>query len=277
MAEECSIKRNDLPAVVKRAAELASISDDVSEELPEDEVIRIAAELGLPERHVRQALFEGVREETEPTFLDRQFGVPRIMASRAVPFEPDKARRALEDYFVTYEYLQVVRRQANTTTFEPAIDAVSKVARAFQRSSKHQLAAAQGIEISIRPLEAGWSHVRVRAVYEDDRRSKVIGSGIFGAVVGIPTGGFLTMIVGGLSTGVLGTELGIAIGGVAGIAAFSSVMAATLASERNRWRRWRQRTQDQAEAVLDRLEKADDLRPPPAPWIRKLKMKFGQL
>ena len=30
-------------------------------------------------------------------------------------------------------------------------------------------------------------------------------------------------------------------------------------------------------AMLDRLEKGDTLRPPPAPWLRKLQMKLGRL
>ncbi|HEX6558161.1 MAG TPA: hypothetical protein VF021_01835, partial [Longimicrobiales bacterium] len=130
------ITRRDLPAVVRRAAELAAVEDESAEELSEAEVIRIAAELGLAPRHVRQAIYEGVQEEAEPgAFLDRHFSTPRISVARAVPLEPDAARRALEDYFITQEYLQIVRRQAETTTFEPASDAVSKVARTFRRSS----------------------------------------------------------------------------------------------------------------------------------------------
>ena len=56
------ISRRDLPAVVKRAAELAAVEGDAEEAISEEEVVRIAAELGLSERHVRQALFEGVQE-----------------------------------------------------------------------------------------------------------------------------------------------------------------------------------------------------------------------
>lgn len=270
------MKRKDLPAVVKRAAELAQVDDDVTEELPEDEVVRIAAELGLPERYVRQALFEGVTDEGDPTFLDKQFGNPRVMASRAVPFDAARAQKLIEDYFVTCEYLQVVRRQGNSMTFEPAADAVSKMARAFKRSSKHQLAAAQGLEVSVRALEQGWSHVRIRAVYEDDRKSKLLSGVVMGSLVGLPASALATVITGGLLDAVLIHEVALGVGGIAGIATFSSIVTASMASMRRQWRRWRQRTQDQAEGVLDRLEKGDDLRPPPAPWLRKLQMKFGQ-
>lgn len=277
MDSDKSITRGDLPAVVKRAAELASIDDDADEELPESEVIRIAAELGLAERHVRQALYEGAHAEPEAGLLDRQFGTPRIMATRAVPLSADRTRKALEDYFVTHEYLQIVRRQADSTTFEPAVDAMSKVARSFQRSSKHQLASATGIEISVRPLETGWSHARIRALYYDNRQSKVVGSSIGGVLLGLPAGAFTAVLVGNITGGLLIPEAGVAVGAVAGIAAFSSIVVSSLVSARNQWRSWRARTQDQAEAVLDRLEKGDDLRPPPPPWLRKLQMKFGKL
>ena len=121
---ERSIARRDLPAVVRRAAELAAFADDADEQLSEQEVIRIAAELGLAPRHVRQALYEGATEETTASFLDRYFPPPRLAITRAVPMEVAAARRALEDYLVTQEYLQIVRRQADSTTFEPASDAV---------------------------------------------------------------------------------------------------------------------------------------------------------
>ena len=63
----------------------------------------------------------------------------------------------------------------------------------------------------------------------------------------------------------------------AGIATFAATTAGFFASARKNYRRWRDRTVVEADAILDRLEKGDELRPPPAPWIRKLQLKFGQL
>ena len=54
-------------------------------------------------------------------------------------------------------------------------------------------------------------------------------------------------------------------------------IAGILASARKRYRQWRERTVMQTEGVLDRLEKGEDMRPAPPPWIRRLQMKFGQL
>jgi hypothetical protein len=227
---------------------------------------------------VKQALYEGVQEEPQPGFLDKQFGTPRIMAARAVPMDPESARRALEDYLITCEYMSVVRRQANSVTFEPAPDAVSKFARAFKRGSKHQLAASTLLEMTVRPLEPGWSHVRLRVIFKDDRKSQVVGAAVGGTFLGAPAAALTAVIIGGAAQAVgIVPEVGVAIGSLFGIGAFSGVMAGLLASARKRYRQWRERTVIQAEGVLDRLEGGDELRPPPPPWIRKLQMKFGQL
>jgi hypothetical protein len=271
------ISRRDLPAVVKRAAELAEVEGDAEEQLPEDEVIRIAAELGLSERHVRQALLEGVQEEVELGFLDRQLGVPRIMATRAVPMPPAQARAALEDYLMTREYLQVIRRQSVSTSFEPADDMVSKVARSVSRSKKHCLAAAEGVELTIRELQPGWSHVRLKAVYPSARKLHV--GGAIAGIVGV--GGFGGAVAGIavsiVSSGVLADPASVALGVTTSLGILGGSAVGFWAIARNNFRNWRQRTVNEADAVLDRLEKGDELRPPPSPWLRKIQLKLGRL
>lgn len=270
------ITRRNLPAVVRRAAELAASEGEPEETISEDEVVRIAAELGLSERHVRQAMLEGVQEEQEPTFLDRQFGATRIMATRAVPMPPEQARRAMEDYLITREYLQVVRRQSAGVSFEPADDVVSKVARGFSRSKKHCLAAADGVELVVRELEPGWSHVRLRAVYPDARKVHIGGAAAGGIFLGAPTGVAVGVSVAVITNGVLGDPVAIALGVSTGLTAFGGVVAGFWQIARQNFRNWRSRTVNEANGVLDRLEKGDELRPPPSPWLRKLQLKFGK-
>jgi hypothetical protein len=270
------ISRRDLPAVVKRAAELAAFEGDAEEAIPEDEVVRIAAELGLSERHVRQAMLEGAQEEAEPSFLDRQIGIPRIMATRAVPLSPEQARAALEDYLVTREYLRVIRRQPSTTSFEPADDTVSTVARAFARSKKHCLAAAEGVELTVRELQPGWSHVRIKAVYPKVRKVHV-GGAVAGTVLGATAGGAAGIAVSIITAGSLGDPVSLALGATTGIGVLGAAAAGFWTMARNNFRTWRDRTVNEANGVLDRLEKGDELRPPPSPWLRKLQMKFGRL
>ena len=270
------ITRRNLPAVVKRAAELAAAEGDADEAISEDEVVRIAAELGLSERHVRQAMLEGVQEEHEPTFLDRQFGVTRIMATRAVPMPPDQARRAMEDYLITREYLQVVRRQSAGVSFEPADDVVSKVARGFSRSKKHCLAAADGVELVVRELEPGWSHVRLRAVYPDARKVHIGGAAAGAFFLGTPVATAVGVGVGLLASGPLTDPVAIALGASAGMSVLAGAAAGFWQMARHNFRNWRSRTVNEANGVLDRLEKGDELRPPPAPWLRKLQLKLGK-
>src|SRR5437870_433921 len=136
-APEKKITRSDLPSVVKRAAELAERDADPAEEISEDEVIRIAAELGLPAHHVRTALYEAAHLDGEPTFLDRQFGNRRIITSRAVPQDAERALRMVEDIFKGSD-MTVVRRQPGSITLEAGGDMFSKISRAFR--GQHQLA-----------------------------------------------------------------------------------------------------------------------------------------
>jgi hypothetical protein len=270
------ITRSELPAVVKRAAELAALEGDAEEELPEEEVIRIAAELGLPARHVKQALLEGSHEDEEPTFLDRQLGIPRVLATRAVPMSPEQARRALEDYLVTREYLQVVRKQGSAISFTPADDAVSKIARSFARSKKHCLAAADDVELVVRELEPGWSHVRIRADYPDARKVHIGGAAAGSIFLGVPVAAGSGVGMAILTSG-LGDPISVALGAATGLSVLAGTAAAFWTIARNNFRNWRKRTVNEANGVLDRLEKGDELRPPPSPWLRKLQMKFGRL
>ena len=271
------ISRRDLPAVVKRAAELAASEGDAEEQLPEEEVVRIAAELGLSERHVRQALFEGPQDELEPGFLDRQLGTTRIMATRAVPMPADQARRALEEYLVTREYLQVVRKQSVAMSFEPADDVVSKVARGFSRSKKHCLAAAQGVELAVRELEPGWSHVRLRAIYPDARKAHIAGASAGAILLGGPVATGAGVLVGALANGPLPDVVAVALGLTTGVTVLAGAAAGFWQIARHNFRTWRQRTVNEANGVLDRLEKGDELRPPPAPWLRNLQLRLGRL
>ena len=270
------IARRDLPAVVKRAAELAALEGEAEEELPEEEVIRIAAEVGLSARHVRQALLEGTREEPEPTFLDQQLGTPRVLATRAVPMTADRARRLLEDYLVTREYFQVVRKQGASLSLTPAEDTFSKIARSWARSHKHYLAAAKDVELTVRDLESGWSHVRLRAEYPDVRKAHVAGATAGTVLVGVPAAVGSGIGVAVLTSG-LADPISAALGAVAGLGVLAGATTGFWAIARNKFRQWRKRTDDEINGVLDRLEKGDELRPPPAPWLRKLQLKFGRL
>jgi hypothetical protein len=80
-----------------------------------------------------------------------------------------------------------------------------------------------------------------------------------------------------LANGPLSDPISIALGASVGLSTLGATAAGFWYAVRNNYRRWRQRSANEVNAVLDRLEKGDELRPPPAPWVRKLQLKFGRL
>jgi hypothetical protein len=162
-------------------------------------------------------------------------------------------------------------------SFEPADDVVSKVARGFSRSKKHCLAAAQGVELAVRELEPGWSHVRLRAVYPDARKVHIGGATAGAVFLGGPIATGAGVLVGSLANGPLPDFMAIALGLTTGVTVIAGAVAGFWQIARHNFRTWRERTVNEANGVLDRLEKGDELRPPPAPWLRKLQLKFGRL
>lgn len=272
-APEKKITRRDLPAVVKRAAELAAI-DDPDDQISEDEVIRIAAELGLPARHVKAALYEGVRDEAPPTFLSRQFGDRLITVSRAVPLEQVPVMRALENHFTTEEYMTVVRHQPDLIILEPAGDAMSRFVRAFKRGKQHHLSSAQMLEVRIRSLEPGWSHVHLRAAFTDERKGHFAGAIVGGTLLGAGIGA-----LGGLAAGAITNDFIVSLtaGSVIGVGSGAAIFAGILSSLRTHYRQWRERTTLESEGTLDHLEKRPDTVAGVTPWFKKLQKKLEEL
>jgi hypothetical protein len=267
------LTRRTLEAVIARAVELSLDDADTQYELSEDELIRIAGELGLSPRHVRQALYERPIDEAPPTFLDRNFGACNVIVTRSVPCEQRVALSRLEDYLVTREYLQIRRRQNVNILFEPAEDAFSSIARAFSRPrGRFHLARTQRAYLSVRPLEPGWCHVRLEVAYPEQRKSAVIGALAVGGTLGIAAGSVAGYQVAVLldALGPIGTVVGVA----AGAATAGGAISLTWAIFKVQFRKWLKRGKDEADALLDRLELGEELRPPASPWLRRLQQRL---
>jgi hypothetical protein len=270
---EDSISRHGLELIIRRAIDISLSEQDAKEELTEAELIKIAEELGLSARHVRQALYEGSHSEPAADgFLDRYFGTVTVTAVRAVPCEVDMAHRRLEDYLVTREYLQIRRRQGANAFFEPADDAFSSLARAFSRpSGRYHLARSQRAYLTVRPLEPGYCHVRLQMSYPEQRKRQATSATLLGGLLALTTGGLVAGTVGvTLDAGVLTT----AAAAVAGLASGGGVFVGVWAAFRESYRKWLGRSRDEADAVLDRLEHGEDLRPPASPWLRRLQQRM---
>jgi hypothetical protein len=265
-----AIARRDLEVVIRRAAELSLAETDAEEQLSEDEVMRIATELGLPQRHARQALYELPDVEPTPSFFEKQFGPAVIAAARAVPGTTATTLRRLEDYLAAREFLQIVRKRPGRIWFAPAEDTISNLARGVLRAGpRFQLARAHRVVLAVRPLDETASHVQITADYEDQRRASVrnavIGGGFIGTLIGALAGFLATGFTDPSVAATIATAIG---GGAIGSAlAGPHVAGASFRAHMNAAR-------TELEGLLDRVEHGERLEPPPAPWRRRLQMKF---
>ncbi len=267
-----AIMRQELEVVIRRAVELSLAERDSEEGLSEDEVLRVAAEVGLPARLARQALYERPLLSAQPSRFEDTFGNPIVTASRVITEPPDKLRRRLEDYFATYEYLQVVRRRSTQTALAPAEDTISSIARGLLRpSSRFQVSRAKRVVLSVRGLDEDQAHVQIATDFDAQRRESIKGSFLGGTAVGVVVGAGAAVLT--------------AVAGVPGIpaplpemVAFAGGFSATLwGMVRLVGRSFRNRMRDakiELEGLLDRAEHADRLEPPPSPWKRRLQARF---
>jgi hypothetical protein len=268
-----AIDREQFERVIRRAAELSLRDADADEQVSEAEVLRIASELGLPAHHVQRALFELPELTVRPRWYDRYYGSPVFSVGRVVPGEAPLTLKRVEDYLVTREYLQIVRRRGENVALVPADDTISSLARTFFRSgARHHISRASRVLVSTHPLEGGSAQVRVDVDLSDERRKSATG-----AVWGGGVGGFL---VGGLAAHLTGMATPEMLGLVPEMLAFGTGMAGTFAAvlsgAANSFRSRIGAARMEITGLLDRLEQGDRLDPPPPPWRRRLSGKvFG--
>jgi hypothetical protein len=272
-AAKRAITRRDFEAVIRRAAELSSAeAEGLDEALSEDEVLRIATELGLPDKYVRQALFELPELSGESVGRGDYFGEPVLTATRVVPGRAEEMLRRMEDYLTTREYLQTVRRRADRAFFMPAEDAISNLARGLLRPSRRYfLSRAHRVVLSVRPMEEDRAHVQI-ALDLSEQRKRAVRSAWVGGIVGG------TLIGGAATLAVAFADLPTAISAVAHVTAFAAgfagTLSATLATSRAAFRRALAGAKFELEGLLDRAEHGQTLEPPPAPWRKRLQQKL---
>lgn len=276
-AETHAISRGELQLVIRRAAELYTAETDADERLSETEVLRIAEDLGLPSRHVRQALYELPRgREAESGWLDRWYGPPTIVGTRVTPGRPDQVVSRLEDYLVTREFLQVLRRQGAKAAFGPADDAISNMARAVRRPQRQwQIARSRRVLVEARPMPEAESHVRIELDIDPQRRKALTSGLLGGALVGLPLAAGAFFPVGHLMFTVAGDAAAYAAAVTAGAGVFGASVASGVALARARFRTRVDNARLEIAGLLDRLEVGGKLDPPPAPWLRGLRSRIS--
>ncbi len=269
------ITRRQLPLVIRRAAELYTSDAEGDDRLSEAEVLRVADELGLPGRYVRQALYELPPDRGETGLVDRWYGPEHVQGTRVVRGVPAEVMDRLEEYLVTREFLQVLRRQGGKAAFTQADDAISNVARAVRRrQGQWQIARSRRVLVEVRPMPSNESHVRLELDVGHHRRHAVTRGIAGGALIGLPLAAGVFFPVGHLFLASAGDTAAYAAGVAAGASAFAASVTSGIVVARHRFRSRLDAARLEIAGLLDRLEGGRRLDPPPAPWLRSLRSRI---
>ncbi|PYO73102.1 MAG: hypothetical protein E6K55_14300 [Gemmatimonadetes bacterium] len=174
------IRREALERIIQRAAELQAGERDIGEGLTEKELLALGQDVGIPPRYLRQALLEERTRSVAPEargFLSWLAGPATLAAERVVPGDRSGVERALTAWMESEESLQVKRRYADHTTWEPRIGAFASIQRALGAGGKSfALARATEVAAQVTPLEAGFCHVRLTASVRGQRAQRLWGT-----------------------------------------------------------------------------------------------------
>ena len=237
------IGRDALERIILRAAELQSRQREMGENLTEREVLELGEEVGIPARHLQQALLE---ERTRVLVQDsgviaRISGPKRLSAERTVPGILSDIDRALTHWMTEVELLSIKRRYPDGTSWEPRKDWVAALKRGVGVGGrKYVLTRTKDILGKVQTLEDGWCHVALVADASTNRMERVGGGAAFLGVGGAMT---TVAVVLGVATGVALIPVAVGIAGGFGIA--------------RSHRKHAEQIQVALEQVLDRLERKE--------------------
>lgn len=260
------LTRREFDEVIRRAAEFTAKDSDSSRELDEDDLLRIAREVGLPEGNVRRALSEVRAGATSGSLVDRVYGPTHIICSRVVPGELEEVSRKVDDFLVGGRLLHRVRRTGHYLQYRPAVDWISSLARAASAtSSRYYVASAKSVEVRLDDAEEGRTLVEFvvdPGIRGDWVAGGMIGGGAGGLMAGVGSAAWMaTAIPDPLA---MAAGLGLA-GGV-----FALVNRFTARGHRSKWRE----ILAEVEGILDSLEAREELEPPPPSWRKWVERQF---
>ena len=226
------VSREQLEKVIHRAAELQFGRPETGETLDVEEVQRIAEEVGLESRHVRQALAEVRADALTPSrpedrsLATRLWGEAVVVESRVVPGGPEEVQEKLRSYLSDRESLRCVRDRPGQQVWEPASDLMSQLQRGLDFSGRgYELAKTKTLTVLTQPREEGRTLVSLVADIRNTRAGHAAGwyggIGVFalgtalGAVLGENAAAYF--VFPGVATGValvgtIGTARTLAVG-----------------------------------------------------------------
>lgn len=271
MSGKGTLTRRDFDEVMRRASELAAAEPGGSEgQFTEAELVRIGREVGLADRHVRRALREfrtgGGQLVRGRRGMRALLESGEVRASRTVERPRERIRRELDDFMVGGQLLQRVRQRDDLLQYRPAIDWASRVARAASSTSRqHYVAASRQVEVRLEDMGADSTQVDIvvdPGMTGNYRTGAVLGGGLAGAAAGLGVGAGLALLA----------SLPVAaLGGVAAGLAVAALVAGMVARS---FRRRLGEVHLEVEGILDGLEDAGGLEPPPPAWRRWVRRHF---
>lgn len=213
--------RGQLDRILQRAAELQAGERDPGGELSRDELMQLGREVGIPTRHLEQAMLEEQTRAPEQRldgFWDRAAGPAAVRAMRVIRGDGARTEQILADYMEEHELLAVARQSSGRIIWEPlkGFNAAMKRSKAVLGGGNKpfMLARALTVTAAITPLETGFVHVELQADLREARGAFIGGGaalgslGVAGALVvgalGLPVLAVATIPMGlGLGWGVL--------------------------------------------------------------------------
>jgi hypothetical protein len=243
------LERAALERVLARAAELQAQEADPGElTLTEAQILEVGNDVGIPAKHLRQALAEErsrIEVPVERTRMAAVFGSATVSASRTVRGTPAVIFERLDDAMQREESLRVKRRFPDRIAWEPRGGMATEFKRIMNVGGHgYRLSRAEEVAATVIAVDAERSIVRLDANLARLRSHHVMGGSSMVAVGGV-TGGILAAL--GVMTAV--AALPVAAGLVAGYfiarGHMPQVAGAQLALEQ----------------MLDRLERGEMQRP----------------
>lgn len=185
-------ERAAVERIIQRAAELQASEREIGDELSETDLLALGREVGLPERHLRQALLEEqsrVAFPAERGLLAWLAGPRRLAAARVIGKPRPRLETELHRWMAEGELLQVKRRYPDQTTWEPQQGAFASLKRAFRAGGRrYTLARAREVAGQVLEVEQGRCYVQLLVDVSNTFREYVRGAATIGAAGALTTG-----------------------------------------------------------------------------------------
>ncbi len=253
------LTRQDLETVIRRAAELEAEDGSSVPELTEDDLLRIAEQVGLSESSIRRALAEHRVTSSAGLLADRGLisrlvGPGLLTATRTVARPADEVRREVEEHFQSNEGLRLIRRTRSSSLWEPDSGVLSSIMRALDAMGRgHHLAKkGQALELSVIPVDDTSCQVAVTKDMGSERAGWFWG-------LGVATGG---------SAAALASVFIVGLPSVPDLAALGTptLLALSVMLARTGYLRAVDKTRLVLDGLLDRLEHHEPLEPRRPSW-----------